>query len=136
MDISDPDGRQESLSRLVDDVTYFDEQLKKVQTDLEAAKAALLQRLDGEEFTAESGAWTVSVSYRGEGRKVDVVKLMKAGFKKEEFSSVRPTISALTKLAESKEWSEVKLDGFILPDTGPKKGYVRVERKPDMEDDE
>jgi hypothetical protein len=96
--------------------------------EIDKIKKQMLEEAGDREFAPmELDSIKVSIVRRKPPNRPDVVGLVKAGFKKEEFSETKTTLASLRKFADKKKWTDRQLQKFILPGEGSPISYVRCE---------
>lgn len=99
-----------------------------IVTEIDKVKAAMLDEAGDREFApAYLDGFKVSIVRRRPPNKVDVVGLVKAGHKKEEFGTITVTLTSLQKYADKQKWTDRQVSKFILPGEGAGVAYVRCE---------
>jgi hypothetical protein len=105
-----------------------------ITTEIDKVKKALIEEAGDREFVpVTQDSYKVSIVRRRPPSKPDVVGLIKAGHKKEEFGTVSVTLTSLQKYADKQKWTDRQLQKFILPGEGSPVTYVRCEHQEESE---
>jgi hypothetical protein len=116
--MEDPDGRVARLKELSECYLAEVANMERAQAELELIKAQM-QEVQGpglDRFDIDLGDIVVIVGSRAKSRKVNVVALQRAGVKKEEFSTITPSIAAFNAMCERRGWGEAEASAYLIID--------------------
>lgn len=128
--MEDPDGVSENMVLAAKEYAELVRARNEIEARIEEVKARIVEEMgpDMKDSLVDCGEYQVVCGSRSASRKVNVVALQRAGIKKEEFSTVSPSLRAFEVMAEARGWSPEKAAQFLIV-SGERTPTVSVRRK-------